>query len=46
MKMILPFVRVYYIFLESVSNEQHYHKKRIRAYQVKQYQLMKFLRMK
>ncbi len=49
MKMILPFVRIYYIFLESVANEQHYHKKRIRvhqAYQVKQHQLMKFLRMK
>jgi hypothetical protein len=36
-------------FSESVANEQHYHRKRIRAhqaYQVKQYQLTKFLPMK
>jgi hypothetical protein len=35
-----------FYFSELVANEQHYHRKQIRAHQVKQYQLMKFLRMK
>jgi hypothetical protein len=38
-----------FYFSELVAKEQHYHRKRIRAhqvYQVNQYQLMKFLRMK